>query len=549
MPLASLTTAAENGVTNATVSLQGVSKSYKLYDKPFAFLKEALTGRSYHRDKVVLTDISLTLRRGEILGIVGRNGAGKSTLLKIIAGTLSPTRGKVFVNGRVAAILELGTGFNPNYSGRDNVILSALMRGMSEQAIKKKFDSIVAFAGLEDVIDEPFHTYSNGMQARLAFAAATAVEADVIIIDEALAAGDIRFASKSLRRIHEICQSGVTALFVSHTMYQVMQLCTRAIWIDGGRIRMDGEPIEVARAYEYEMLQAVARDEGQAISFASAGSDTIADGARERGSLPAPQLASKSATEALSEPNSPADREGISPTEPIREGGEGLSRGSDHDLMPARVPQEPVSVAEIASCREFATAARICPEFAPIGAASPEERYRGASADRRCTDAQGSQVRHLSPPQFRICEIRFVDKDGRRTNIFRFGEVMRLQVAYEPLSPGCSGTRCGLAATFDRVDDLEPVMHFSTNFVCGADGNKLSERLAGQVEVEAVIDPIQLRAGEYYVSLGLTDHTPGSDDKFYEYLLRKYRVKILANGFDEPAIFYPIVYWSNQADT
>ena len=132
------------------VCLEDVAKAYKLYDRPFDFLREALTGRPYHRNKVVLSDVSLTLKRGEILGIIGSNGAGKSTLLKIIAGTLAATQGNVRVNGRVAAILELGTGFNPNYSGRDNVILSALMRGMSEETVKRKFDSIVAFAGLEN---------------------------------------------------------------------------------------------------------------------------------------------------------------------------------------------------------------------------------------------------------------------------------------------------------------------------------------------------------------------------------------------------------------
>jgi ABC-type polysaccharide/polyol phosphate transport system ATPase subunit len=242
-----------------------------MYDRPIHLLKEAISGRPYHRDKHVLTDISLTIPRGEIVGIIGINGAGKSTLLKIIAGTLAPSQGAVEVDGRVSAILELGTGFNPNYSGRDNVILSALMRGMSEQAVREKFDDIVAFAGLAHVIDEPFHTYSSGMQARLAFAAAVAVEADVLIIDEALAAGDARFTARSLRRIHEICSTGVTALFVSHQTYSVMQLCDRAIWIDGGRIRMDGKPVDVVRAYEYEVHEAIARDQGRMLSPAGDG--------------------------------------------------------------------------------------------------------------------------------------------------------------------------------------------------------------------------------------------------------------------------------------
>ncbi len=260
VPIALVHTQAE-----AAIRLKNVSKAYKIFDKPINFLKEALTGHPYHREKHALRDITLTIHTGQIVGIIGRNGAGKSTLLKILAGTLAASQGSVEVRGRVSAILELGTGFNPNYSGRDNVILSALMRGMPEEAVRAKFDSIVAFAGFEDVIDEPFHTYSSGMQSRLAFAAAVAVDANVLIIDEALSTGDIRFAAKSLRRIHEICQSGVTALFVSHVTYHVMQLCNRVVWIDDGSIRMDGDPIEVVRAYEYEMHDAIASDQGRVI--------------------------------------------------------------------------------------------------------------------------------------------------------------------------------------------------------------------------------------------------------------------------------------------
>lgn len=249
----------------AAISVRGVSKHYDLFRSRSALVAEALLGRRATDVKRVLSDIDIEIRRGEIVGVIGKNGAGKSTLLKLIAGTLQPSAGEIAVKGRVSAILELGTGFNPAYSGRDNVIMSALMRGLTEAEVKEKLPSIVAFAGLEEAIDQPFQTYSSGMQARLAFAAAVAVEADVIIIDEALAAGDIRFTARSLRRVREICQSGVTALFVSHQTYHVVQMCTRAIWIDDGRIRMDGAPIEVCRAYEYEMHEAIARDEGRII--------------------------------------------------------------------------------------------------------------------------------------------------------------------------------------------------------------------------------------------------------------------------------------------
>ena len=263
---AALLTHEEKG---AAISVRNVRKAYRRYDRPLSFLAEVLTGRPRHSESDVLRDITFDVGRGEVVGIVGRNGAGKSTLLKMIAGTLQPSAGSIDVQGRVSAILELGTGFNHAYSGRDNVIMSGLMRGMAERDVLDKFDAVVAFAGLEDVIDQPFHTYSSGMQARLAFAAAVAVDADVIIIDEALAAGDIRFTARSLGRIREICKSGVTALFVSHQTYQVMQLCSRAIWLDDGRIRMDGPSLDVCRAYEYEMHEAIARDEGRIAAIPS----------------------------------------------------------------------------------------------------------------------------------------------------------------------------------------------------------------------------------------------------------------------------------------
>lgn len=547
------------------ICLDDVSKAYKLYDRPFNFFKEALTGRSYHRDKVVLSDINLTLQRGEILGIVGRNGAGKSTLLKIIAGTLAPTHGAVTVNGRVAAILELGTGFNPNYSGRDNVILSALMRGMSEEAVRRKFDSIVAFAGLEDVIDEPFHTYSSGMQARLAFAAATAVEADVLVIDEALAAGDIRFASRSLRRVREICQSGVTALFVSHVTYHVMQLCSRVIWIDDGRIRMDGSPVNVVRAYEYEMHQAIARDDGRLVSFQAENAKRHAKtsaAAPISPEMPAPTDASRlSEPSALAAPTTLAHIP-IAPSTGTRkpvEGVDGSVISSDAASL-LEVGVETVSNPEFAS--NTSSDSILKADTAQLRDPEPDQSTNGASAieatvpesqDKAHENARPygtAEPSRFSTGQYRIGEIGFLDRNGNHTQTFRFGDMLRLQVSYECLLPELSQYSCGLAVAFNRATDFEAVMYLNTNYPHSDEEtqnyfNMPFRKYRGRTgQIEAVIDTLQLRAGEYYVSLGILPNHPGPHE-FYEYMHCHFRINVLANGFDEPSVFYPDVRWTN----
>jgi ABC-type polysaccharide/polyol phosphate transport system ATPase subunit len=514
------------------VRVDNVSKCYKLYDRPFHFLKEALTGSPYHRDKNVLSDISIDIGCGEIVGIIGRNGAGKSTLLKIVAGTLAPTRGTVTVNGRVSAILELGTGFNPNYSGRDNVILSALMRGMSEEAIRSKFESVVSFAGMEDVIDEPFHTYSTGMQARLAFAAAISVEADILIIDEALAAGDMRFASRSLRRVKEICQSGVTALFVSHTPYHVMQLCTRTIWIDDGRIRMDGEPIEVVRAYEYEMHEAIARDQGRMVD----------EGAKLGNLEPSNEAPERTSMGAVSDKLHDARLTA-------------QSCAVAADLSASRMDALDVDIGEHSGRAETKVAIAQLHGISVSGqtkqcdsAASTRDGL--LQADHSAFGEAGTKAHRFTTGQYRILQIAFLDRNESDTRTFRFGESLKLRVHYECLLPELPPYSCGLAVAFNRTSDFEAVMYFNTNYAHSDDelGHYFDvpfrKLISRRGVIEAVIEPIQLRAGEYFVSLGILPNQPGIHE-FYEYLHCQHTVTILPNGFDEPAVFYPNVSWSH----
>lgn len=248
-------------MTNIAIRISDLEKVFEVYDKPMDLALEILLRRPRHSQFRALEGISFDVKRGEVLGIIGANGAGKSTLLKIITGVLDATSGTVEIAGRVTAILELGLGFNPEFSGRENIRLSGLLYGMSREEIDEKIDSIIAFSGLREFIERPVKTYSSGMHSRLAFSIATAVDPDILIIDEALAAGDAGFVQKCLRRIRELCTGGRTVLLVSHGTGLLAQLCNRIVWLERGRVRAIGPAITVIQAYDISQQQSADPDQ------------------------------------------------------------------------------------------------------------------------------------------------------------------------------------------------------------------------------------------------------------------------------------------------
>lgn len=245
-----------NNPRRLLLEVKAISKAYRLFHKPSDRLKQIFLGsiRRFYREHVALRSISFEVKRGETVGIVGRNGAGKSTLLQIITGTLPATAGEVVVHGRIAALLELGAGINPVFSGRENIRLLCAILGLDEEEIATKTPDIIQFAGLGEYIDQQVKTYSSGMYVRLAFSIATCVDPDILIVDEALSVGDISFRNKCMARINELRAKGVSVLFVSHDLSTLQMICDRAIWIEGGEIRATGDPVEITQEFHAFMM-------------------------------------------------------------------------------------------------------------------------------------------------------------------------------------------------------------------------------------------------------------------------------------------------------
>jgi len=258
---------------------QNISKLYEIYNRPIDRFKEAMWfgRRSLHQDFWALRDVNLSVGKGETFGIVGPNGCGKSTLLQILCGILQPTTGRVVRQGRVAALLELGAGFNPEFNGRENVLINAELMGLSRAEARAALPAIERFAGIGEFIGRPVKTYSSGMYVRLAFSTAIHVEPDILVVDEALAVGDAAFSSRCVRKFEELQNRGVTIVFVSHDLGLVKQICNRAIFLLDGRIQEEGDPSDVINRYVGMVLECQkAQVESETNSASSSNSSKLA---------------------------------------------------------------------------------------------------------------------------------------------------------------------------------------------------------------------------------------------------------------------------------
>lgn len=236
---------------NTAIKVTNLSKVYKLYDKPADRLKEALNPlrKSYHKEFYALDNINFEIKKGETVGIIGKNGAGKSTLLKIITGVLTPSAGHVQVNGRIASLLELGAGFNPEYTGVENIYLQGTLMGYTKEEMESKIQAVLDFADIGDFVYQPVKSYSSGMFARLAFAVAINVDPDILIVDEALSVGDMRFQLKCMDKFNDFREAGKTILFVTHDINSIKRFCTFCVWIKNGQIESIGNTDQVTDRY------------------------------------------------------------------------------------------------------------------------------------------------------------------------------------------------------------------------------------------------------------------------------------------------------------
>lgn len=241
------------------IRVENVSMNFRLMNDRISSIKEMMTALAKRKVKFkvfhALEDVDFTIQRGDVVGLIGHNGAGKSTLLKIISGIMRPTKGKVWRGANIVPMLELGSGFDYDLSGHENIFLNGAILGYSKEFLHSKYDEIVAFSELAEFIHTPLRNYSSGMLMRLAFSIATVVEPEILIVDEVLAVGDERFQEKSKKRMMELMSGGTTVLFVSHNIDQIREMCNRVVWLDHGKVHMIGEADEVCDAYRKQFLE------------------------------------------------------------------------------------------------------------------------------------------------------------------------------------------------------------------------------------------------------------------------------------------------------
>lgn len=484
---------------DVAIRVTEVTKDYEVYNRPLDLALEVLTRRPRHIKFRALDSVTFEVQRGEVFGVIGSNGAGKSTLLKIITGVLDATSGSVEVSGRITAILELGLGFNPEYSGRENIYLSGLLYGMGKAEVDRKLDSIVEFSGLGDFIERPVKTYSSGMHARLAFSIATAVEPDILIIDEALAAGDAAFVQKCLRRIRELCSGGRTVLLVSHGTGIVAQLCNRAMWINHGRVRAIGPAIQVVQAYDLAAHQAA---------------DT------------------SSWIEAVDD---------------------NLSKATSRDMSGAEAT---VSSGNAADATDGATAFDGAPAEPSVDAAAlPNLTDRTAVEAHAAFQHAGETGRQVfrRGPVF-IDGVELYDDRGQLTTHLTLLKKFKLKVHYHVNGPLPDPT-LGVALAINNRYDLVSVAQFMTQNIRPTETRETYDNArdrfpaARRGTITLSFDYVPFRKGDYILSIGLVPNQPASW-QFYEYRHLYYAFSVDDAGMDigAPILLRPTVTHLEKVD-
>lgn len=490
-------------MSDYAIRVDGLVKEYEVYAKPIDLAIEVLTRRKRHTIFRALDGVSFDVMRGEVLGIIGSNGAGKSTLLKIITGVLDASGGSVDISGRVTAILELGLGFNPEYSGRENIYLSSLLYGMNKEEIDRKIDDIIAFSGLREFIERPVKTYSSGMHSRLAFSIATAVDPDILIIDEALAAGDAAFVQKCLRRIRQLCSGGRTVLLVSHGTGLLAQLCQRVIWMEKGQVRMVGSAIQVVQAYDL-----AAHQNADAESWIETVEDDLAP------------VAAKSKAEAVSAP-SPTLEPGAAPSS-------GGQLGTD---KPAAAGEDVGASARAAMA--MAAAGRT-PVFGGM-----QDSETGRQVFRR-------------GPVF-IENVELFNSHGDNTARLTLLEPFTLKIHYR-VEGELPTVTLGVALAINNKHDLGPVAQFITQNIrpfetretyINAPDRAPPKR---QGTMTLAFDHVPFRKGEYLMSVGLLPNEPATWE-FYEYRHFYYPFSVDDAGMDigAPILLNPKIRYEAAA--
>ena len=486
-------------MSEIAIRVRNLTKDFEIYQKPVDLALEVLTRRKRHRAFRALDDITFAVERGQVLGIIGANGAGKSTLLKIITGVLDATGGIVEVAGRVTAILELGLGFNPEHSGRDNIHLSGMLYGMGRAEINSKLDAIIDFSGLRPFIDQPVKTYSSGMHGRLAFSIATAVEPDILIIDEALAAGDAMFTQKSMRRIRQLCSGGRTVLVVSHGTSILAQLCRDVLWLESGRIKMHGPALRVIQAYDLAAHQGADSESWiETVDDAAFGAAAPASHREELKS--APMTNSNSAAEAEAHPASKPNTDGPPP---------GLAEAPAIAMAPS------------------ATA------FTPL---SPEHEAASSAETGKYVFRRG--------PVF-IDSVTMLDHSGQPATRLTTIQPFTLRIAYHCKGPLPEET-LGIALAINRLGDLEPVLQWYTQYIRPDETREtygmapFRGRPARRGMIELAFPYAPMAKGDYILSLGLLPNAPGTWE-FYEYRHFFYPFQVTDTSLDvgAPIFFEP----------